>query len=408
MPDDVDCPFMLLVHRTAARWRWFSLALFVAGLPAGVFGACGGDAVEPASGDAASDSTAVLPGDAAKDTESDDANDAYASDARLPSAALHIHPRQGATGDDSAAAVGPGLVLDGGFGGGSVLAWMHDASTGGIAARGDVVVLTHHAGDFSGGWLAAAPFHSVQTISIGEGATADDYAIAADIVSRAEVVWFTGGDQAKYVAWNKTPVMLAVQSVYARKGVVGGSSAGMIILGSSVNDATKTLSENITTAVCVNDPYDAKIHFTQNIFSFPPLVRTITDPHFVAVNRMGRLATFMGRQVADGFATPDILGIGVADGAALVIDREGIGKRLGAGAASAYVVRGGTPQQIAAGTTLNYPALHVVKLQSAADQYDFTRRCGRGFVKDIDVDGSQSPPYPADVYENGPAMDECP
>jgi cyanophycinase-like exopeptidase len=336
-----------------------------------------------------------------------------ASDAHVPvqSGALVIYPRQGVAADDARAAVGPGLVLDGGYGALTVLTWMHDTAVGGGggsggAPSGDVVVLTSGGGDSAGGFLSAS-FASAQTLSLVDGATPDDFALAADIVSRAEAVWFTGGDQAKYVHWKGTALMAAVDGVYARGGVVGGSSAGMIILGQSVNDALLTISENITTPLAVHDPYDPVIHFTQDMLHFAPLRRAITDPHFIARDRMGRLATFMARQVADGFATPDVLGVGVQDGAALVIDAHAQARLLASFGSAAYVVSGRKPDVAIAGQPLVYKGLHVVKLGSAAHGYDFARRCGHGLVRDFDLDGAQSPPYPATVYDDGPLVNEC-
>jgi cyanophycinase-like exopeptidase len=299
-------------------------------------------------------------------------------------------------------------VLDGGYGGAPVLAWAHDTAVGSGAGRGDVIILTPGGGDSSSSWLTAR-FRSAQTISIADGATAADFAIAASLVAHAEAVWFTGGDQAKYVRWKGSLLMDAVDAVFARGGVVGGTSAGMIILGHSTNDALVTISENITTTLAVKDPYDPNIHFTQDVLHLAPLARSITDPHFIARDRMGRLSTFMARQVADGFALPGILGIAVDDGAALVIDKSGQAARLAdADGPAAYVVRGQTPDQVQKGKPLVYKGIHVVKLSSAAHAFDFTRRCGKGFVRDFDVDGSQTPPYPSSVYQDGTYADECP
>ena len=319
-----------------------------------------------------------------------------------------MSPRVGAPTDDDARPLGPGIVLDGGFGGASVRQWMHATATGGAAARADLVLLTAGAGDGAAAWLSAAPFHSAQTIALASGATDADLRIAADIVLRAEVVWFTGGDQAAYVRWKGTPLMAAVQAVFDRGGVVGGTSAGMIILSSSVNDAFQGPSENILTSVVVADPYHPSMHFTQNVLRLPALARTITDPHFIARDRMGRLATFMARQVAEGHARPDILGIGVDDGAALVIGPDGRGQRLASGAGpGVYVVRGGAPERAVPAQPLVYRALRVLKLSDATHMIDLSRRCGRGAVRSLDVDGSATPPYPAEAYADGPVQDDC-
>ena len=52
-------------------------------------------------------------------------------------------------------------------------------------------------------------------------------------------------------------LMQALRSIaVVPQRTVCGSSAGTIILRSSVNDALVTLLENITTQVCLADPYD--------------------------------------------------------------------------------------------------------------------------------------------------------
>ncbi len=355
-------------------------------------------------GDAAPDAASTV------DAGPTPGRDAEALDAAYETTdALRVFPRKGDPIDDAVTPSGPGIVLDGGFEGAVTRTWIHATVSGGAASRGDVVVLTPQASDAAASWVQVAPFRSARTVALLDGATAADFRAAAAIVAGAEVVWFTGGDQAKYVAWKGTPLMAAVQGVYDRGGVVGGSSAGMIILGSSVNDATKTLSENITTKVAVADPYDPVIHFTQDILRLGPLGRCITDPHFIGRDRMGRLGMFMARQVKDGFATPDVLGIGVDDGAALAIDKNGIGRRLAdAAAPGVYVVKGGAPNVAQSGLPLMYASLRVVKLAGSSDSYDFVRRCGNGAAQTFGIDGSALPPYPASVYAAGAETEACP
>jgi cyanophycinase-like exopeptidase len=326
----------------------------------------------------------------------------------LPSAAFMIFPRRGATADDTGPTAGPGLVLDGGYNAPKVLESMHALAVGANKSRGDLVILTSTAGDASSDVWLLAGFASVQTLALLDGATPSDFALAGQILGNAEAVWLTGGDQAKYVRWQNTPLTTGITNVYARGGSVGGTSAGMIVLGQFVNDALNTISENITTQLAVADPYDQRMHFTRELVQLPPLLRCITDPHFIARDRMGRLATFMARQVQDGFAQPDMLGIGVDDGAALAIDKNGVGTRLGeAGTGAIYVVRGASPTRAVPKAPLRYAGLHLVKLARAEHRYDFSRRCGRGFARDFDLDGDQQPPYPGNVYDDGVELDGC-
>lgn len=393
--------------------RWVVRALGSLGVAAGCSGA-----LEPTAVPVPPAPTARVPASPSAGGALEDASlgapDATTRDATpdaplVASAALRVSPRHGAPSDDDATPAGPGIVLDGGFGGAAVRAWMHTTATGGASARGDLVLLTASAGDSAAAWLTSAPFRSAQTIALADGATDADLRIAAALVRRAEVVWFTGGDQAAYVRWKGTPLMAAVQAVFDRGGVVGGTSAGMILLGSSVNDAFYGPSENILTAAVVADPYDSSMHFTQNVLRLPPLARTITDPHFLARDRLGRLVVFMARQVKEGFASPDILGVGVDDGAALVIGPDGRGRRLASGdGPGVYVLRGGAPERVVAGQPLVYRGLRLLKLSGATHVFDFKRRCGRGGARTFDVDGAASPPYLAEAYEDGPVEDDCP
>jgi cyanophycinase-like exopeptidase len=358
--------------------------------------------------DAGADATATV--DAPADSDSAvaplDAAPLDGSPIDLPSRALTLSPRVGAAADDPLSPSGATLVLDGGYSGSQLWPAALRACAGGAVKRCDVVTLSADGGVMQGQVLGGAQFNSAQSISLLTGATDADFRIAASLIDKAEVIYFMGGDQAKYVRWAGNAVMAAVQRVYDRGGVVGGGSAGMIILGSSVNNAFNTISENITTAVCLADPYDAKIAFSQNVFRFAPLARTITDPHFIARDRMGRLATFMARQVQDGLAAPDMLGVGVDDGAAVIIDANGLGRILPDSTGAAYVVRGGKPTTARAGAPLVYRELEIIKLANSANSYNFTRRCGAGPRRTLEIDGNLAVPY-TDAYLSGPVANTC-
>ena len=59
---------------------------------------------------------------------------------------------------------------------------------------------------------------------------------------------------------------------------------------------------------------------------------TITDSHFVARDRMGRLLAFLARQIKDGRAT-SALGVAVNEVTSVVVDRNGLATVMGAGPA---------------------------------------------------------------------------
>lgn len=344
-----------------------------------------------------SDAAVPQPRDAAA---SDYADATLATDAALDK--LTIHPRHGAATDDRTLPAGPGLALDSGAPMGELFAWLQSTPYPAQPGHGDLVVLTATGDDAAASLLGS--FGSAQTLSLADVPSPADDAAAAAVLARAEAVWFVGGDQAKYVRWAGSALLLAVQGVYDRGGVVGGSSAGMIILGSAVNDALLTTSESLTTARLLANPFDPDLHFTRDLFRFAPLAGSITDPHFSTQDRMGRLVTFMARQVegAAGYR-----GLAVDDGVALVI-AGGVGRRLGTGAGSVYVVQGGAPERLVAGQSLRYAELHVRRLASAQHGFDFARGCGTTLAYELTVDGATSTPYSTHPYASGTPASDCP
>lgn len=358
-----------------------------------------------------------------KDAAVEDVAVSPPTDARVPTDAeapltLTAYPRRGSATDDSRPARGPGLVLVGG--GADVDAsftWAHDVVVGGTGRGGDVLVLRASGADGYDAYLdGLTSWNSVQTLRIPPNATPTDLAFAARAVDAAEVVFFAGGNQGDYVAWRGSPLMQAVQRVYDRGGVVGGTSAGCAILGASVNDATLAISESITSKTMMANPFDPAVHFTQNMLVFPPLAKTITDMHFSVRDRMGRLVGFMARQVADGVVPgplPVVYGVAVDESTALVIDKASRGKILRqAATGSAFVVRGGSPDRAVRGEPLVYRDLRVFRLDTPTDHYDFARHCGQGRGYPLTAVGFPAPaPYeytPSDPYSATGTAESCP
>jgi cyanophycinase len=325
-------------------------------------------------------------------------------------------PRIGDKVDDVAKPEGPGLVL---MGGGpdvdAAFQWSRTVIAKSATGRtGDVVVLRASGGDAYTSYLYdLASFRSVQTILIPEGAGTADFAAVSSIVSRAEVVFFAGGDQARYVAWKGTPIATAVQDVYTRGGVVGGTSAGCAILGAFAYDAVNTGSSNVTSTTALANPFDARISFTRHMFAFPALADAVTDSHFFERDRMGRLVSFMARQIADGAvarAPAGVLGIGIDEGAAVVIDAQKQGRLLRQRpAARAFIVRGGIASTITAGAPLVYDALRIFRLEDPAATFDFGTWCGLVPSYAVSVDASKPTPFtPASPYDEAAVVATCP
>ena len=263
---------------------------------------------------------------------------------------------------------------------------------------GDVVVLTAQTADFDydpGHIYRVAPFNSAQLISLPRPSTPADLHRAALIIGKAEAVLFDGGSQARYTAWADSPLMAAVQHVYRRGGVVGGTSAGLEILGQYFFNSSK---RTVGSAEALANPYSPRVTFTRNMLKLPPLTGWITDAHFDTRNRFGRLTVFMARQIADGAvpcARRKIYGVGVDEENAVVVDKTGKAKVLfsSSNRGAGYFLVGGPATQVKPGRPLIYRNLKVTRIDSPRQYYDLGKRCGMGPTYTVSVDGSKKNPF---------------
>jgi cyanophycinase-like exopeptidase len=107
--------------------------------------------------------------------------------------------------------------------------WFLDRANG-----GDVLVLRASGSNGYNDYMYAdlGGVNSVETILFNNASAAYDPYVAGRI-EKAEAIWFAGGDQWNYVDfWRGTPVMELVNDAVAeRNAAIGGTSAGMAILG---------------------------------------------------------------------------------------------------------------------------------------------------------------------------------
>lgn len=239
----------------------------------------------------------------------------------------------------------PGLVL---MGGGDDIdecfEWMIERSGG-----GDFLVLRTSGTDAYNAYLydmttsGGVKPDSVATLIVGSRAAAFD-PFVLDAIARAEAVWIAGGDQAKHVrCWKGTPVLKAIEAAVARGVPVGGTSSGLDVLGeflfSSEND-TDTM-DNLRSEDALGDPFHAQITLVRDFLNLPQLGGVILESHFVQHDRMGRLVTFLGRIIENGW-TSEARGIGIQSNTALLVEPDG-SSRIVAGpdaiAPAAYFLR---------------------------------------------------------------------
>ena len=228
------------------------------------------------------------------------------------------------SGADVTTAAKPGLLLMGGSTDvDAAIQWFLQRASG-----GDVVVIRATGADGYNQYMYnMVGVNSVETIIIDSRAKAAQ----ADVIQKirnAEALFIAGGDQWDYVNyWKNTPTEDAINYlINTKKVTVGGTSAGLAVLGSTYFSAQ---NGTVTSAQALSNPYNKYMTFGSNDFIASPLMQnTITDSHYSQRDRQGRHITLMARMMKD-FGYTAIKGIGVDEQTAVCIDETGIGKVFG-------------------------------------------------------------------------------
>jgi len=235
--------------------------------------------------------------------------------------------------------------------------WMIDKSGG-----GDFVVIRVTGTDAYDPWIYAdlGGVNSCETIIIQALDGAYDPFVIEKIRS-AEALFIAGGDQWDYVRlWKGTPVEDAIQFVASKPAPVGGTSAGLAILGQYAFSAE---NNTLYAEKALLDPCNHKVTISRDFLSLPNMAGKITDSHFVPRDRMGRLVTFLARIVQDGWAT-GARGIGVNEKTALGVEPDGEVTLFGlTNSSSAYFLSTpGPPQVCEKGVPLTYLDVTVYRI----------------------------------------------
>ena len=231
----------------------------------------------------------------------------------------------------------------------------------GHAGGGDLVVLrATNYDDYNPYIQKLCKLNSVATIVLPSREAANDPFVAGKI-REASAIFISGGDQANYINfWMGTPVQAAVNEAITRGVPIGGTSAGLAVLGEYAYSAQgdKPDDPNLDGKTAMADPFGPRITVVHGFLAIPLLKSVITDTHFAKRDRMGRLLVFLARLNAKG---EKVRGIGVEQGAAVLLEPDGTAKVVGHG--SAYFV---TPEQkaevLAAGKPLTLRDVQVLKV----------------------------------------------
>ncbi len=183
---------------------------------------------------------------------------------------------------------------------------------GEFAGGGDFVVLRASGGDDYNDYIyALCACDSVETVVFaGREAAFDPFVI--EKIRHAEAVFIAGGDQSNYVRfWKDTPVEDAIHFVAAKPAPVGGTSAGMAILGEFAYSAMTPTS--LSSDAALSNPYHPDLTLERQFLRVAGMENILTDQHLIERDRIGRTLAMLARLVGDGWT---------AEGYAIASDRE--------------------------------------------------------------------------------------
>lgn len=220
--------------------------------------------------------------------------------------------------------------------------------------------------------------NSVATLIIPDRDAALDPAVS-HIIRHAEAVFIAGGDQARYVNfWRGTPVQEAINADIASGKPVGGTSAGLAILGEfsygALNDPPDDSS--LTSADALRDPFFIRITLVRDFLKIPLLQNTITDSHFAKRDRLGRSLVFLARLIEDGWSR-NPREIAIDEKSALLVDANGKARTVGPGKGVYFLRPTEAPVVCEQGVPLTFRKISVYKASSGT-RFDLATWKGEG------------------------------
>ena len=281
--------------------------------------------------------------------------------AKTPPAGFTLYTTRGAT-DVVTTPTGGVYLAGGGTDVDAGMVWlMARGGTRSGGGYGDVVVLRTSGTNGYNTYLQRLGANSVTSIVITTRAGADAPQVL-DAISKAEVLFLAGGDQSTYVnLWRNTQLQARVNARVAAGVPIGGTSAGLAVLGQYVYSAQNV---STTSAMALANPFDASITLEPALFTVPLLTNVITDSHFAIRDRMGRLLTFLAR-LQQGNTASAPRAIGVDEGTGVGVAPGGATTTFGTASGAYYLsVTSSVTRTCVANTALTYTPVNAVRIRT--------------------------------------------
>jgi cyanophycinase len=266
------------------------------------------------------------------------------------------------------AMMGGGTDLDEAF------RWLCDRGRGGdfliLRARGD--------DDYNSYVNGLCKVNSVATLIVPDRGAAEDPAVA-EIIRKAEVVFIAGGDQANYIrGWKGTPVEGAINADIAEGKPIGGTSAGLAVLGEFVYGAMgdKEDDKDLASVQVLANPYFERVTLVRDFLKVPHLEGLITDSHFAKRDRMGRTLGFLARIMKDGWSARP-REVAIDERSAVLVEADGKATVVGTGKGAYFLRPTMAPEVCEKGVALTVRGISVYRVP-AGGHFDLTSWMGEG------------------------------
>ncbi len=216
-----------------------------------------------------------------------------------------------------------GILLAGGGGDNdNGMQWLAERANG-----GDVVVLRASGSDGYNSYIYSdlgVDVNAVTSIVI-VGSDEADTDTVCQAVANAEMIFIAGGDQWYYYdEWKNTCLQAALNDHVANNKPIGGTSAGLAILGEVVFTAE---NGTVVSGEALDDPYHERVTLANDFLQVPFMDNLVTDSHYHQRDRQGRHMAFLARMRKD-WDMP-AFGIGVNEYTAVAVDENGFARVYG-------------------------------------------------------------------------------
>jgi cyanophycinase len=246
-------------------------------------------------------------------------------------------------------------------------------------AGGDFLILRATGSDAYNAYVnGLCRLNSVATLIIPDRRSAQDPA-AVEIIRQAEVIFIAGGDQANYIrGWQNTPVQDAINSSVADGKPIGGTSAGLAVLGEFVYGALgdRPDDNDLASPEVLANPYFERVTLARGFLAIPHLENLLTDSHFAKRDRMGRTLGFLARIMRDGWSKSP-REIAIDEKSAFLVNSDGTGTVVGKGKGAYFLRPLLAPDVCKKGQPLTFRNISVYKVP-ASGHFDLVSWTGAG------------------------------